>query len=131
MYVEDFEPTVIPDEQASPSDAISLEDIYQVSYDAYYDAMEDYYNEHQSNFNNNYYNTYNSATPSEPLEYASSTDAKLYTVEVASAPTSSAQATEAYLLDTRNILLIFALTWLCVTLYSKIKNLMVNYITKN
>lgn len=131
LYFKDSELPIIGDEQSTPSDAISLDDIYDTCYDAYYDALEDFYNEHQLNFNNNTYNNYNTATPSEPLEYATSTDARLYTVEVASAPTSSVQATEAYLLDTRNILIIFALTWLVVTLYSKVKNLMINYMTKN
>ena len=133
MYdiIKDSEQPFVIGEQATSSDAISLEDFYDTCYDAYYNAMEDFYNEHQLDFNNSFVSTYYSATPSEPLEYATSTDSMLYTVEVASAPTSSAQATEAYLLDTRNILIIFALTWLVVTLYSKIKNLMVNYMTKN
>lgn len=134
MYVKDPESIIVNPDEASSTDADQVIDydlIYEKTYDAYYNAMEDYYNDHQNLFNNNYYNSYTSASPSEPLEYASSTDAKLYTVEVASAATSSQQATEAYILDTRNILIIFACVWLAVTLYSKIKNLMINYMTKN
>ena len=133
MYVKDPESIIINPDEASSTDADQVIDydlIYEKTYDAYYNAMEDYFNDHQNLFNNNY-NSYTSASPSEPLEYASSTDAKLYTVEVASAATSSQQATEAYILDTRNILIIFACVWLAVTLYSKIKNLMINYMTKN
>ena len=123
-----------PINSGSPTDAtesIDYDLIYKNCYNAFYDAMEAYFNAHQLHTDNNTYNTYNTATPCEPLEYSSATDARLYTVEVASAVTSSPQATEAYTLDTRNILLIFALTWLCVTLYSKIKNLILNYTTKN
>ena len=116
----------------SPSDAsIDYDLIYNTCYAAFYDAMEDFSNEHSIDFNNSSNNSYNFASPCEPLEYSSTTDAKLYTVEVASAATSSQQATEAYILDTRNILIIFACVWLCVTLYSKIKNLILNYTTKN
>ena len=63
------------------------------------------------------------ATPtdawSELLEFDSG-DVKYYTVE-AQADSSAAQ-TVAYLVDIRNILLIFLLVWLILSLYYRLKN---------
>lgn len=138
----------IDSQQGTPSDAteIDYDLLYDTYYNAFYDALNDYYNESEVSVNgNNNIDTssvdfrsstsqieIDSNTSSDALlEFSSSTDATMYTVGVASPPTSSGQATQMYLLEIRNILLIFVLTWVSVTLYSKIKNLMINYMTKN
>lgn len=134
-------------EQSTPSDSneIDYDLLYDTYYNAFYDALNDYY-ESEVNINGDNYinnssvNFRSSSSQAEIeinsssdalLEFSSSTDATMYTVGVASPPTSSGQATQMYLLEIRNILLIFVLTWVSVTLYSKIKNLMINYMTKN
>ena len=55
------------------------------------------------------------------VEFASGTDAKLYTVETAVAPTTSAQQTTAILLDIRNLVLLFFLTYVTLTFYRMLK----------
>lgn len=72
------------------------------------------------------------STENDALEFASSTDSTLYTVTVAGGgATSSPQQATALLLEIRNLILIFMFAWICITLYSKIKNLMINYTTKD
>lgn len=112
---------------ATETDAVLDYDlIYEKCYDAFSDALNDYFTAHPITFNTSYV-----ATPDEPMQYASSTDARLYTVEVADAPTSSAQATESYILDIRNIIVFACIVWLVVIFYSKLKNLVINYTTKD
>lgn len=113
------------------TDAERDDEYFERQEEAFYNALDKYFTEHPITTGVNYID-YGLATSDDALEFASSTDSKLYTVEVVgSAPTSSAQQTTSYILDTRNILLIFALCWVCVTLYSKIKNLVINYTTKD
>ena len=75
-----------------------------------YNAIDKYFSEHPIVINNSSVNTRSvSSSNDDLLDFSSSTDAKLYTVGVVGdAPTSSAQQTTLYLLDTRNILLIFS-----------------------
>lgn len=116
------------DENATQSDAfLDYDLIYDTCYNAYYDALTDYFSNNPINYNV----SYNATLSDAPLEYATNTDARLYTVEVADAPTSSVQATEAYILDIRNIILFACIVWIVVIFYSKIKNLMINYTTKD
>lgn len=68
---------------------------------------------------------------SDLVEFASGTDASLMTVSTTAAPTSSAQQSTAYLLDIRNILLLFLIVYFLITMYSKIKNLLLNYYTND
>lgn len=69
----------------------------------------------------------NVSPDSDLVEFSSETDAKFYTVGVDVAPTTCAQQNTTYLLDIRNILLIFLLTYFCITVYSKLKTTMINY----
>ena len=61
------------------------------------------------------------------VEFSTSTDARLMTGQVVAAPTSSAQQTTAYLLDIRNILLLFLFIYFLITVYQRIKNTLSNY----
>lgn len=65
---------------------------------------------------------------SDLLEFSSSTDANLYTVETVVAPTTSEQQQLAYILDIRNILLILLLFYFAFSIYSKIKTTMINFL---
>ena len=65
------------------------------------------------------------------VEYSSETDANLYTVSLVNdEPLTTAEQSAVYLLEIRNILLIFLLSWLVLTLYSKIKNTFTNFFGK-
>lgn len=64
---------------------------------------------------------------SDVVQFASSTDARLYTSQFVDAPASSAQQQVAYLLDTRNILLIFLLSYFVINAYTKLKNTLSKY----
>lgn len=68
-------------------------------------------------------NVYNN----EPVEFASSTDSTLYTVQYVSEPLSVAEQDTAILLEIRNILLIFLLAWLVLKLYQMLKNTIINF----
>lgn len=68
---------------------------------------------------------------SDLVQFASGTDARLMTCSTTAAPTSSAQQSTAYLLDIRNILLLFLIVYFLITMYSKIKNLLLNYYTND
>lgn len=61
------------------------------------------------------------------VQFASSTDARLYTATTVAAPASSAQQLVAYLLDVRNILLIFLLSYFVINIYTKLKNTLSKY----
>lgn len=61
------------------------------------------------------------------VEFSSETDSTLYVTDPTAAPTSSAQQSTIYLLEIRNILLIFLFSWFLLTIYSKLKNLIINY----
>lgn len=55
------------------------------------------------------------------IDFATSTDSKLYTVETTVAPTTSAQQATAILLDIRNLVLLFFLTYVTLTFYRMLK----------
>lgn len=129
MYEKDNTNDLLPyrdSESSTSSDSLDL--IYDACYNGVYNALNDY-------------NTFGTrsvrssevvnASDNDAVEFATTTDSTLYTVTAVNAPTSSAQQAVTYLLEIRNILLIFVLLWLSITLYSKIKNLMINYSTKN
>ena len=65
------------------------------------------------------------------VDFATSTDAKLYTVTTAAAPVSSAQQSVAYLLDIRNILLIFLFAYFLINVYSKLKYTLSKYYSED
>lgn len=105
---------------ASSTDAIQID--YQELEDTFYDALIRYENDFQLRSNSTEFQSDDSI-----VEFNSSTDATMYTVGVDVAPTSSAQQNTILLLEIRNLLLIFLFSWLLLTAYSKIKNLMINY----
>lgn len=105
---------------ASSTDAIEID--YQKLEDTFFDALLRYENDYQLRSN-----TLESQSDDSIVEFNSSTDATMYTVGVDVAPTSSAQQNTILLLEIRNLILIFLFSWLLLTAYSKIKNLMINY----
>lgn len=65
------------------------------------------------------------------VEYSSETDANLYTVQVVNGePLTTAEQSAVYLLEIRNLILIFVLCYVVLNLYSKIKNTFVNFFGK-
>ena len=67
------------------------------------------------------------ASPSDAVTYDEDTDITTYVSTPTAAPTSSAQQSAVWLLEIRNILLIFVLGYFCLIFYSKIKNLFLNF----
>lgn len=61
------------------------------------------------------------------VSFSSNTDAKLYTVETDFAPATSAQQSTAILLDIRNLVLLFFLTYLTLTFYRMLKSTINSY----
>lgn len=61
------------------------------------------------------------------VEYGEETDTTCYVSSPDAAPTSSAQQSAIWLLEIRNILLIFVLGYFCLIFYSKIKNTFINF----
>lgn len=112
---------------ASPSDAIDYDKLGDTIYNNTYQALTDYYNNNplKNNISDNNVRSLGSETP---LTFASSTDATLYTVETVGAVSSVAEQTTALTLEIRNLLLIFILCWLIITIYSKLKNTLINYL---
>ena len=109
----------------------SYEDFKEDMEQCFYNALDKYFTDNPIVYNVAYHDN-GLASITDALQYASSTDAKLYTVSVAGdGATSSPQQATAYLLELRNLFLIFVFTWLAITVYSKIKNLIINYTTKN
>lgn len=107
---------------ASENDAsIDYDELGSIIYENTYNAMRDYYDDYPQTIVTSEF------VDSPAVEWASDTDSRLYTGSLTVAPTSSAQQSAAYLLDIRNVLLIFLLGWFILTVYSKIKNLFINY----
>lgn len=100
---------------ASPSDA-SYNDIYN----AVYDALNDFYNDYNDD-------VFNDNVKDSVLDFDDSTDDKLYTVGVQAPLSSLEEQNTAYLLDVRNLLLIFLLIWFVYTFYSKLKHVIFRF----
>ena len=66
---------------------------------------------------------------SDLVEFSSETDSDMLTGSVVAEPDSTAQQQTIYLLDIRNILLIFLLTYFVITIYSRLKNSLTRYFT--
>lgn len=115
LFDGDFTESVATDTNATEID-------YQKLEQCYYNAIKrlDYEKSVQDQIRN-------VSPDSDLVEFSSETDAKLYTVGVDVAPTTCAQQNTTYLLDIRNILLIFLLAYFCITVYSKLKTTMINY----
>lgn len=117
-------------EKSTPSDSSDYQNSFEVDYDqiekAMYNALKrlDIENKFQEASKSSYSDT-------DVVEFSSSTDARMLTGSVVDAPTSSAQQQTTYLLDIRNILLLFLFIYFLVTVYSKLKNLLINYYTND
>ena len=106
---------------ASDSDAIEID--YEKIEDAYYNALKRIETEKEvQNLIND-----DSVNDSDLVEFSSETDAHLYTVGVADATTTCSQQQLTYILDIRNILLLFLFCYFCLSVYSKLKTTMINY----
>lgn len=117
-------------EKSSPTDSSDSQNSFEVDYDqiekAMYNALKrlDTENKLQEAVKS-------SDQDSDVVEFSSSTDARMLTGSVVDAPTSSAQQQTTYLLDIRNILLLFLFIYFLITIYSKLKNLLINYYTND
>lgn len=117
-------------EKSTPTDSSDNENNFEVDYDqiekAMYNALKrlDTENKFQEAVKS-------SDQDNDVVEFSSSTDARMLTGSVVDAPTSSAQQQTTYLLDIRNILLLFLFIYFLVTIYSKLKNLLINYYTND
>lgn len=117
-------------EKSSPTDTTDNENNFEVDYDqiekAMYNALKrlDTENKVQEAVKSSDLDT-------DVVEFSSSTDARMLTGSFVDAPTSSAQQQTIYLLDIRNILLLFLFIYFLVTIYSKLKNLLINYYTND
>lgn len=117
-------------EKSSSTDTTDNENNFEVDYDqiekAMYNALKrlDTENKFQEAVKS-------SVQDNDVVEFSSSTDARMLTGSVVDAPTSSAQQQTTYLLDIRNILLLFLFIYFLVTIYSKLKNLLINYYTND
>lgn len=114
----------IESDPSTPTDAIEV-DYSEIGVQVYvntYNALKDYYSDYpQSN------NIEVDYVDSLPVEFTTETDAKLYTGATVASPTSNGQQQTAYLLDVRNILLIFLLGYFVMHFYSRLKHLIINY----
>ncbi len=64
------------------------------------------------------------------LEFATDTDARLYTASVSVPPSTASGQTAAYLLDVRNILFIFLLLWFSVYMIKMLKDTVIKVSNK-
>lgn len=62
------------------------------------------------------------------VEFSSATDSAYYTVGVSALPTTSAEQNTIYLLDVRNILLLFLFTYFIFNTYRMLKNTLISYL---
>ena len=99
----------------TPTDATPTD--YESVYDAVYNALSDYSNDSASS-NRSIVET--SATDSDLIEFSSTTDATMYTVSAD--PLTCGQQSAVYLLEIRNLLLIFILGYFILNLFYRFKN---------
>lgn len=67
------------------------------------------------------------STDADMMEYDVDTDTTCYVSTPINEPTSSAQQSAQWLLEIRNILIIFVLGYFALIFYSKIKNTFLNF----
>lgn len=102
------------------------------TYDAFYRALNDFYSEHtELRYDTKSVSTSEVKTvsnyDSDLIEFATSTDCNLYTVQTVNGPETVAQQVGAFTLDIRNILLLFLLIYLIINIYSKLKNTLIKF----
>lgn len=97
------------------------------------DNFPTYQNVRVNNFDSIDFSTITDAMESEQsenaniVEFASSTDSKLYTATTSSSPVTTGEQTVAYILDIRNILLLFLLVWFSIYLVNMIKKTVLKF----
>lgn len=119
LFDGDIQESELSTPEPSPTPEPPVIDYDQIE-DAFYNALYRLDQEQQNRA---------ALSDSDLVEFATGTDARLLTGSTSAAPTSSAQQSAAYLLDIRNVLVLFLFIWFLVTVYSKIKNLLTNYYT--
>lgn len=109
-------------DKSTPTDAD--EDTYDSVYEAVYDALVDYNSDSSSDItkSSKTINTTRSSdtTADSLLEFGTETDAHMYTLTAA--PQTCEQQSTMYLLEIRNLLLIFILGYFILTLFYRFKN---------
>lgn len=100
------------------TDAVNFEIDYEEIENAFYNALVEY---NENNIESI------PTIDTDTVEFASGTDARLFTVKVAAEPTSSAQQATAYLADIRNCVFLFLSIYFILTVYSKLKNMVKNF----
>ena len=106
---------------STSSDASSID--YEMLEKSFYNALYKYYG-----FNNTKSGFVSSSLESSDLvDFATSTDSNYYTVSYVSSPSSVAEQELGYILDIRNILLIFLFIYFIISIYGKLKNTIVSY----
>lgn len=113
--IDDFSESVEDDE--------IIEIDYQKIEDAFYNALK----QNQLDLDNKEALKKSIEDETDFVEFSSVTDARMLTGSVEAAPTSSAQQSTVYLLDIRNVLIIFLFIYFLINIYSKIKNTFINY----
>ena len=108
------------------TDAINYDKIGEVIYQNTYNALNDYYSNNEKNSSVVSQKSF-VQNDENIIQFASETDSSLYTVSTVDAPTTVAEQVGAYTLDIRNILLLFLLVYLVITIYSKLKNTIINF----
>ena len=101
--------------ESTPTDATPTD--YESVYQAVYDALSDYSDDSSSN-NRSISETL--STDSDMIEFSSTTDATMYTVSAD--PLTCGQQSAVYLLEIRNLLLIFILGYFIMNLFYRFKN---------
>ena len=116
--------TIATDTDANEIDYDKLED-------SFYNALDKYYKDNKNESINvsaaKVNNSQNAFDLSGTVDFASSTDAKLYTCQYVDSPSSVAEQELGYLLDIRNILLIFLFVYFIISIYGKLKSTLINY----
>ena len=114
---------------ATDTDANSID--YEKLEDSFYNALDKYYkdnkNENISAAATKSSNNMNAFDLSGTVAFASSTDAKYYTCQYVDSPGSVAEQELGYILDIRNILLIFLFVYFIISIYGKLKSTLINY----
>lgn len=109
-------------------DEHTITDAEQIDYEeienAFYNALVEFNESQEAD------SVSSNSLNSDVLEFASSTDSKLYTVRSDAPLTSIEEQQTAYLLDVRNILLIFLFSYFLLTVYFKLKVMIKKYYTE-
>lgn len=111
---------------ASNTDAVEID--YQKIEDSMYNSFSKALKEYNTQSSDNTKLSVSPSVSTDYVEFATSTDSKLYTCELSEGHASSVAVQEvAYLLDIRNILLIFLFIYFIFSMYGKLKSTLINY----